>query len=155
MTGLAADGTADDERPTQLTGMVLPKSLNPMIGAEKGEWVPNGVSVFFQPTRLFNRSFEHPRGGSYRFVKTIKGNIVAGMQVMSRTGKGGVVANVYCLPAFRRQGHSSELLAVARERLGKVEFSDDRSFEGNAWVVAQETTAPGRQLCASPSVPGL
>lgn len=139
-----------NDPPSQLTGLVLPRGLCPTIGVENGRDVTDGVALFFQSIKVFQPATPYPKGGSYRFVRFVDGEIVAGLQVMSRTGSGGEVANVYCREEWRRMGFASELLEAARARLGDLSFSDDRSADGAAWVRHIENDAlaqpaPGRR----------
>ncbi|MBY3158351.1 GNAT family N-acetyltransferase [Rhizobium laguerreae] len=130
------------EAATQLTGLILPRGESPMIGKEVGKEVRDGVALFFQSRRTFNPAYPYAKGGSYRFVRFVDGQIVAGLQVMSLSGQQGIVANVYCHPDWRRKGHATELLGVAREVFEAIAFDDDRSTDGEAWVAAQtEITA--------------
>jgi ribosomal protein S18 acetylase RimI-like enzyme len=126
---------------TQLTGLILPRGMCPTIGREIGRNAQDGVALFFQSIRTFNRNASHPKGGSYRFVRVVDGEIVAGLQVMSRTGKDGTVANVYCHPEWRRRGLATELLDAARNTFESLEFSTDRSNDGEAWVAHHESGA--------------
>lgn len=131
-----------NETTTQLTGLILPRGESPMIGREVGRDVRDGVSLFFQSRRTFNPNYPYPKGGSYRFVRCVNGKIVAGLQVMSLSGEKGIVANVYCHPDWRRKGHATELLVAAKEVFETIEFDDDQSPDGQAWVSAQmEPTA--------------
>lgn len=108
-----------------------------MIGKEVGKEVRDGVALFFQSRRTFNPNYPYAKGGSYRFVRFVDGQIVAGLQVMSLSGRDGIVANVYCHPEWRRKGYATELLEAAREVFEAIEFDDDRSNDGQAWVAAQ------------------
>lgn len=122
------------EIQSQLTGLILPRGEAPAIGKETGKNVHDGISLFFQSMRTFMPNSPFPRGGSYRFVRFVGGEIVAGLQVMSRTGESGFVANVYCHPDWRRRGYATELLEEARRTFFEIEFSEDRSSDGQAWV---------------------
>jgi GNAT superfamily N-acetyltransferase len=122
---------------TQLTGLILPKGESPMIGEEKRREVDDGVALFFQSRQTFNKNYPHPKGGSYRFVRFVAGQIVAGLQVMSLSGHEGIVANVYCHPDWRRKGYATELLEAAKNVFEAIEFDDDQSLDGQAWVQSQ------------------
>jgi GNAT superfamily N-acetyltransferase len=130
------------EGHTQLTGLILPRGESPMIGDEVGKNVRDGVTLFFQSIRTFNRNWPHPKGGSYRFVRFVDGEIVAGLQVMSRTGESGTVANAYCHPDWRRKGMATELLEAATHAFDELELSEDRSLDGQAWVSSFKEDAP-------------
>lgn len=130
------------ESNTQLTGLILPRGMCPTIGDEVGKSVLDGVTLFFQSVRTFNRNSPNPKGGSYRFVRFVDGKIVAGLQVMSRTGEVGTVANVYCHPDWRRKGMATELLEEARRTFDALEFSEDRSADGKAWIVLLQEDTP-------------
>ena len=73
------------------------------------------------------------RHGSYRFVKVIGGDRVAAIQVVSRDGKSGHIANAYVLPQYRRLGYGRELLADVKKRFKTVSSSQDLSPQGEAW----------------------
>jgi len=122
------------EIAAQLTGLVLPLGQCPTIGPESGHMIPNGVTLFFQSVQHTNPLSLHPKGGSYRFVRVINRQIIAGMQVMSPAGKGGTVTNIYCRPEWRRRGHMTELLVAAQNTLGEVGFSMDLTSDGVAWI---------------------
>ncbi len=80
-----------------------------MIGDEKIKIITPEISLLTSPH------------GSYRFVYRKDGMIVSGLQVVSRDGKNGVIANVYTLPDYQRQGLARQLLNTAREVFKKVD----------------------------------
>lgn len=126
--------TGPDELAAQLTGLVLPLGRCPTIGPERGFMIRDGITVFFQSLLRSNPVSPHPKGGSYRFVRIVDWRIVAGMQVMSKTGLGGTVVNIYCRPEWRRHGHMTDLLTAAQDTLGEVGFSQDLTSDGVAWI---------------------
>jgi hypothetical protein len=87
-----------DDQATQLTGLVLPCGQCPTIGPETSKRLTPDIMLYFHSVRTFRPHAPHKKGGSYRFVRTVNGQIVAGLQVMSQTGAGGTVANIYCRP---------------------------------------------------------
>lgn len=134
------------EMTEQLEFYIRPKGRCPLIGEEVGKDVRDGISLFFQSVRTFNPAASHPKGGSYRFVQFIDGQIVAALQVISQTGESGTVANVYCDPNFRRRGHTTALLERAREQFEPLELSTDQTPDGRAWTdsLGAEPTGPKR-----------
>jgi GNAT superfamily N-acetyltransferase len=129
---------------TQLTGLILPCGECPTIGPEKSKNLGGGVTLFFQSIRTFNPSYRHKAGGSYRFTKSLDGVTVAGLQVMSRIGGEGIGAKVYCHPEWRRKGMASELLRAARGIFPVLDFSDDQSPDGQAWLAADQDSVLAR-----------
>lgn len=127
---------------TQLTGLVLPRGRCQTIGPEAERRLGPDLLLFHQSNRTFRPRDPHPRGGSYRLVRLDGGRIVAGLQVMSPTGRDGVVANVFCRPEDRRRGHASALLAAARSLFADLTLSEDRSPDGAAWADAVGTGDP-------------
>lgn len=109
------------ESNEELTYLLQPQAGN-RTGREKPKKISNDITVYTDPN------------GSYRFVKLIDMMPVAAVQVMSKDGKNGLVANVFTLPQHRRQGHARQLLDVARQIFQNITFSDDRSNTGDAWV---------------------
>lgn len=81
--------------------------------------------------RLFVSPF-----GSYRFVAFDGDQPVSALQVMSRDGRDGVIANVYTAPSARRRGFARRLLAAARRRFRHIDHSTDLSDAGRAWAAA-------------------
>jgi hypothetical protein len=125
----------------QLTGLLLPRSQCPSIGKEVGKNIHDGITVFFQSICLYQPNSPYPKGGSYRFIRVIDGEIVAGMQVMSETGRDGTVANVYCAENWRRHGFATELFLNAQTLLGDIEVSSDLSEDGRAWMTSLDIQA--------------
>jgi ribosomal protein S18 acetylase RimI-like enzyme len=125
---------AEDDDNSSLKLTILPKGQNPAIGPETGTFHPNGISLFFQSSRIWNKSAP-AKAGSYRFVYAKDGEIVAGMQIISDDGKQGHIANIYTAPSSRRQGLATALLAASRKILKSVSHSpeDAISGDGKAW----------------------
>jgi GNAT superfamily N-acetyltransferase len=118
----------------QLEPYIFPKGECSLIGPEVGKEVRDGIAIFFQSRRTFNPASPHPKGGSYRFVQFVEGQIVAGLQVMSLTGDDGLVANVYCRPEHRRRGYAAGLLERAKEQFTTITLSEDQTVDGKAWT---------------------
>jgi len=74
--------------------------------------------------------------GSWRYVYQIDGRPCGVLQVVSRNGRDGQIANVYVLPAFRRRGIASELLREARKTFHTVHHSEYLSTDARRWIAA-------------------
>lgn len=84
--------------------------------------------------------------GSYRYVGLDHGRPVSALQIMSRDGIRGVIANVYTSPAFRRRGWAKKLLDAARGRFREVRHADDLSPAGAAWKSAERDPSTEDEL---------
>jgi ribosomal protein S18 acetylase RimI-like enzyme len=73
--------------------------------------------------------------GSTRYLKYDDGNIVAGLQVVSRDSKEALIANVYTRPEYRRRGLASALIDAAR-----------RDFRVVRWPGEEHISVHGRRL---------
>lgn len=73
--------------------------------------------------------------GSYRYVAYISGQPVSVIQVVSRNKRDALIANVYTLPQYRRQGWASFLLSKIRQDFRLVEHAKDEmlTVSGRAW----------------------
>ena len=79
--------------------------------------------------------------GSYRFRRRVRFHnghtlVVAALQIVSRDGINGQIAQVYTLHALRRHGYARELLAHARTRFQTILHSKDLSAAGRLWAIA-------------------
>lgn len=92
------------------------------IGNESGKFNTNGVSLFQSPF------------GSYRYVMSIDGNIVSALQIMSRDGKVGKIANAFTHKDYRRKGYGKQLFNYAKKKFNKIEHSDDLSDIGKLFA---------------------
>lgn len=101
--------------------LLAPSGESPLVGAEIGIVEPEGITYLISPH------------ASVRYVYAVGGKIVSALQVMV-SDKKGVATNVYTDPAFRRQGLARELAARARLDFANLEFSGERSPDGQAWV---------------------
>ena len=110
--------------------LLSPPGETAQIGDEKGRAPRPGENA------ILRYRTDH---GSYRYVKVVDGQIIAGLQVMSRDilrGKEPAIAkiaNVYTHPDFRRQGHAADLLAKAKTFFDKVLHSKDLTSIGSRW----------------------
>jgi len=95
----------------------------PGIGSERGKKPTSGIGRFKSPH------------GSVRYVWYEHGTPLAALQVVTRDGANATIANVYTVPARRREGLAAALLAKARRDFKKVEHADEMhlSTEGLAW----------------------
>lgn len=102
---------------------LLPKGSVPGIGPEKGRVVTNGIATF-------KDSF-----GSTRYVSYLQGKAISVLQVVSRDKKHAIIANVYTLPEYRRQGFAEKLLRKARQDFFQVVHAAENhlSPEGKAF----------------------
>lgn len=99
-----------------------PNDTMGMVGDEDGEKSDNGIAVY-------KDSF-----GSYRYVYYISGEAVAGLQVVTRDGKNGQIANVYTKPDQRRKGHATQLLNRASEDFDRIVHSNDLNDMSEKWI---------------------
>jgi GNAT superfamily N-acetyltransferase len=132
---LLADGNLQDDDPG-LALILRPKSRCPTTGHEIGRAVRHGVSRY---------SNAH---GSVRYVLTIQGTPVGGLQVVTKDGKSALVANLYVVPGMRRQGIASHLLAKARRDFATVTYPGDESLsaDGKAFRDADTHLLPTTNL---------
>lgn len=95
----------------------------PGIGAERGKKPTSGIGRFKSPH------------GSVRYVWYEHGVPLAALQVVTPDGKQATIANVYTIPARRREGLAAALLAKARLDFETVEHAEEGhlSAEGRAW----------------------
>jgi ribosomal protein S18 acetylase RimI-like enzyme len=95
----------------------------PGIGAESGKQPRSGVGRYKSPH------------GSVRYVWYEHGAPLAVLQVVTRDGKLATIANVYTVPARRRQGLANALLTRAQHDFREVRHAEDAhlSTEGRAW----------------------
>jgi hypothetical protein len=105
-----------------LAWLLSPAGDTPTIGDEKGKVKPNGVSVLKSPF------------GSYRYVYSKNGDIVSAIQIMSRDGKNGIVANVFTHKDHRRKGYATALHKQIQKDFTSISHSDDRSDDGANWI---------------------
>lgn len=109
-----------------LADLLAPAGKSAAIGPEKGEIKPNGIS------RLVSAY------GSTRYVFSENGKPVSVLQVMSRDGTHGVIANVYTVPEARRRHLAFALMTMAKRDFESVRHSDDLTNDGAAWASAVE-----------------
>jgi GNAT superfamily N-acetyltransferase len=95
----------------------------PGIGPERGKKPTSGVARYKSPH------------GSVRYVWYEHGQPLAALQVVTRDGRHAKVANVYTVPARRREGLAAALLAKARRDFKTVAHADEimLSSMGRAW----------------------
>lgn len=109
-----------------------PAGSIPQIGPEKQIGNPRDGSVKFLSPH-----------GSYRYIQYVDGKPASAIQIVSRDGKNGQVANVYTLPEFRKQGLARGLLDRARMGFDKITHSKDLSTLGAIWKgKVEESTDP-------------
>src|SRR5574342_1044842 len=85
----------------------------PGIGAERGKKPTSGVGRYRSPH------------GSVRYVWYEHGIPLAALQVVTRDGRRATIANVYTVPARRREGLAAALLARARRDFRAVEHAEE------------------------------
>lgn len=136
-SGSVRDVTSVDERAEDpLAATILPPGHSRLgVGQESGRLRRDGVSRHDDPF------------GSTRYLYSIGGMIVAGLQVVSRDGREAVVANVYTRPGFRRRGLAAGLLSRARRDFAFVHHADEGylSDVGRVWRDAVERRVSSRR----------
>ena len=88
-------------------------------------------------TRNANVTLLISEEGSYRYIAFDGATPVSAVQIMSRDGVEGIIANVYTAPEYRRHGWATRLLDIARRRFRRIEHSTDLSPAGAAWASRQ------------------
>ena len=103
--------------------ILLPPGRHPGIGPESGRPRRNGIGRF---TSTF---------GSTRYLYYVGGQIVSGLQVVSREGRYAVIANVFTLPEYRRKKLAARLLQRARGDFISVSHAapDSMSEDAKRW----------------------
>ena len=120
---LPTTGAAND---AALIDLLAPAGKSAAIGQEKGEIKPNGIS------RLVSAY------GSTRYVFSENGKPLSVLQIMSRDGEHGVIANVYTVPEARRRHLAFALITMAKRDFKTIEHNDDLTHDGAAWASAVE-----------------
>lgn len=105
-----------------LAYLLGPAGSIPQIGPEKQVGDPSHGSVKFLSPH-----------GSYRYVQYVDEKPASALQVVSRDGIKGQVANVYTLPEYRKQGLARGLLDRARKGFESITHSKDLSSLGAIW----------------------
>ena len=93
------------------------------------------ATLLFSPV-IVGRSWRSTEG-SYRYVAFDGDTPVSAVQIMSKDGREGVIANVYTAPNYRRHGWATRLLDIARRRFRVIHHSTDLSPAGAAWASRQ------------------
>jgi ribosomal protein S18 acetylase RimI-like enzyme len=105
-----------------LAYLLAPASGTTQIGPERQIGSPRDGSVKFLSPH-----------GSYRYVRYVGEKPVSALQIVSKDGKNGNIANVYTLPEYRKQGFARELLDRARQGFESITHSKDLSSLGAIW----------------------
>lgn len=136
------------EQDGQLHGLLLPPGKNRMIGHdEAGNLKQDGYSVFYKSTpnlpSIKGKPNASSRARSCRYVYSIGGKIVAGLQVMDAgvSEIPPVLANLYVAEDYRRQGLATKLYRIAKSHMPAMVFSEDLSDDGHAFVNAMNHTS--------------
>jgi GNAT superfamily N-acetyltransferase len=111
-----------ESQEPDLAYLLGPAGTIPQIGPEKQIGNASDGSVKFLSPH-----------GSYRYVYYIEGKPVSALQIVSKDGRNGNVANVYTTPEYRRQGLASKLLDRARQGFESIIHSKDLSTLGAMW----------------------
>lgn len=119
--GIVIRNIAESSEP-DLAYLLGPAGSIPQIGPERQVGDPRSGSVKFLSPH-----------GSYRYVQYVDGKPASAIQIVSRDGRNGQVANVYTLPEFRKQGLARGLLDRARMGFDKITHSRDLSTLGAIW----------------------
>lgn len=114
--------TSKEANEQGMRDLLSPINESTSIGPEKGKFVQNGISKFIS------------QFGSHRYVYSVDGVPVSVLQVMSRDKKTGRVANVFTDQSARRKGYAAKLLSEAQKDFDSLEYSDDLSNDGAAWL---------------------
>lgn len=103
--------------------LLSPVSQCQTIGSEQGLFPRDGIGHATSAQ------------GSVRYVYSVAGRQVSALQVMVGNGR-AVATNVYTDPEFRRNGLAAQLIRLARINHPSMEFSEERSEDGEALVKA-------------------
>lgn len=128
VAAVAADGERGPADPLQ--ALLAPPGENPTIGPETGEATADGIVRLDSPH------------GSTRYLLYVSCEPVSGLQVVSRDGRHATIANVFTVPAHRRQGLAAMLLATAKHDFETVTHSTALSREGALWSRGVERPPP-------------
>lgn len=95
----------------------------PGIGSERGKKPTSGIGRYKSPH------------GSVRYVWYEHGEPLAALQVVTRDGQHGTIANVYTVPTHRREGLAGALLGRARRDFKEVVHAEEGhlSSAARAW----------------------
>jgi len=92
----------------------------PGIGPERGKKPTSGIARYKSPH------------GSVRYVWYEHGRPLAALQVVTRDGKQAQIANVYTVPARRREGLAAVLLAKSRHDFQTVAHAGEANLSADA-----------------------
>jgi hypothetical protein len=104
-----------------LESLLNPRSACYMIGEEIITRVDPPIEVW------------HSEYGSYRYVLLCQGEVMSCLQIVSRDGKTGRIAQVYTREGQRRKGFASRLYRLANEDFNRIDMSTDVSEAGDAF----------------------
>lgn len=121
--------TTGEANEPAMRDLLAPRGMSRSIGQESGRAAPDGIAKFTSPF------------GSTRYVYSKAGKPLAVVQVMSSDGKSGRVVNAYTDASARRQGLGAALVAQARQDFKTLDFSDDLSPDGAAFVNSVDKAA--------------
>jgi GNAT superfamily N-acetyltransferase len=94
---------------------------NPMVGIEKQ------VNSFGDVIQYKDEY------GSVRFIKYLDSKPIAGIQIMER-GNNPVIANIYVVPEYRRNGLGTELYNLAKSQYPTLGHNTHRTIDGEAFI---------------------
>ncbi len=107
----------------ELKYLLNDKGAIDFIGHEIGKKQKNGISVY------------KTDNGSYRYVKYENEIPLSAIQIMSKDGKKGEIANVYTVPKLRQKGYATELLNKAKQDFENIKHSElDKSQLGELFA---------------------
>lgn len=124
--GIVIRNLTESSEP-DLQYLLGPAGSIPQIGPERQVGDPKSGSFKFLSPH-----------GSYRYVQYVDGKPASALQIVSRDGINGQVANIYTLPEYRKQGLARGLLDRARMGFEKITHSRDLSTLGAIWKVKVE-----------------
>lgn len=110
--------TKEEVEDETLSRILKPKGEFEGVGVESGTVKPNGISKL------------KSEYGSHRYVYTKDGEIISALQVVSKDGKAGTVANVYTKPSERMQGVAKSLYNQAKADFKELKHSEDLTASG-------------------------
>ena len=105
-----------------LSWVLSPPGTSPMVGNEQQVSFENNIAVY------------KDEYGSYRFVYFLNNEPISGLQVVSKDGTNGVIANVYTVPEYKRQGFARQLVNKSREVFDNIEHNKHLTDPGEGFA---------------------